>query len=163
MTRFQGLLLIVLAFCFSTAQGAQTVVGVWTGDVFIDNPDFKTGFPTLLAFHQGGTMGEVHLPHTPENGSPFGSFSGTPAFGIWESSGEGQWKASFKFFLQGGPQNEKHANAMIGTNNVHYTIELGEDGNSMNATWSSELIDAEGKTILAGTGRFVGTRMQVQK
>ncbi len=151
-------------FCLFIGQSAiadDSLVGAWSGRVEITDPAGVPGFPTVISFHKGGTLTETH-PFFSVDRVGLGNLMATPGHGQWEKVGPNYYKASFQLYIQGGPGNENYAGEMIGTNHINYFIHVADDGQSMQAKWSSRFIAPDGTQVMGGMGTFEGDRINVE-
>lgn len=143
----------------SITNTQNSLVGAWEGEITITNHEGIVGFPTLFAFHAGGTTSETHPLFTPNNKLNFGPLQATPGQGIWREVSERQFEVVFVLLIQGAAGHETHEGQIIGTNRVTYIINLDDGGHKLTGQWKSCLKTPTGEIIVQGQGDYTATRV----
>ncbi len=129
-------------------QQSSALVGVWRNTITLRN--CQTGaqiatFQGLLTFHEGGTMSE------------FGGINPvlrSPGHGVWQASNP--FHPTFAFiFLRYNADG-----TLAGTQRVRSTLNLALDGNSFQATSTTEILDVNDNVIGMGCVTTMATRFQ---
>jgi hypothetical protein len=155
-----GLLIILFSCVEQKNPQTDELVGAWKGKV-----QFKTGvyseikdFEFMYVFNSGGTMTESSnydgVPPTP------------PAYGIWEKTGEKEYRARYEFYWNKVPASYEELAKAGGFPNAGYgvlseNITLSDDGKSYSSTIKFNLYDQTGKqTVFNEEGAVVAKRME---
>jgi hypothetical protein len=132
-------------------MNSHSIVGAWR--VIPDPP----GPPlVLILYHADGTL----LFSTP-SGSPAGPGAShkvtfeTPAYGVWESTGERSVALSASLI------DTDEAGAFLGTLNFHGTVQIDETGDAYAYTGVVEPVDPDGTVVATFPVNTRATRIRV--
>jgi hypothetical protein len=163
------------------AQNQQgSVVGTWIVKVAVNTPSGPQPFATELAsFNPGGIfIDTISIAHSSQN--PF--FTGplaplaadfSDAFGTWKQVGDdsNQFALTFKRFIFAGANTPTASYGPIlfpGQNVGEATIEAvgtlqtGATGDTASGLFTFQLTNLQGTVVLAASGTFSATRLQIQ-
>ena len=158
------------------AEENQSVVGAWINTVTVNTPSGLVPLTTeLVAINPGGTfIDTLSIAHNSQNPS----FTGTPlavdfsdAIGIWKPTEDSNHFAfTFKRFLFAGANTPTAAYGSFfpGQNVGEATIEAvgilqtTASGQTLSGPFIFQLTNLQGTVVLAASGMFSATRLQIQ-
>lgn len=162
------------------AQDEQgSIVGTWLATVDVNTPAGPQPLATELAtFNPGGTFTDaISMAFSSQNPGFAGPFAPlavnfSDALGTWKPTGDdsNQFAATFKRFLYAGANTPTAAYGSFfpGQNVGEATIEAvgslrtGASGQTLSGSYTFQLTNLQGTVVLAASGTFSATRLQVQ-
>lgn len=118
----------------TATAAADPIEGVW--EAIVTRRDCASGaslgtFRGVNVFHRGGTLSDT-------NGAPTSTRG--PGFGLWSKTAAG-YTAAFRFYRY-NPDG-----SLAGSTRVSQTLTMAADGNSTEATISTQLLDLGGAVV----------------
>jgi len=163
-----------------TAQDQPgSIVGSWLVNVDVNTPAGPVPLATELAtFNPGGTFADaISIAFSAQNPAYVGPFAPlavnfSEAFGVWKPIGEdsNQYALAFKRFIFAGANTPTAAyGSFFPGQNVGQamieavaTLRTGAGGDTVTGPFTFQLTNLQGTVVLAASGTFSATRLQIQ-
>jgi hypothetical protein len=130
--------------------GALLLEGTWRARITLRNcvtgEAMAPSFPAMVSFARGGTMTTADGGLSPAQRGP--------GHGSWRHTGANTYSAVSEAFLFAP------AGAMVGTQRLSQSIELGPDRDEFHSDVSAAILAPDGAQIAAGCATSVGHRLQ---
>ena len=162
------------------AQDQQgSIVGSWINTVIVNTPSGPQPLATELAtFNPGGTFTDaISIAFSSQNPGFAGPFAPlavnfSDALGTWKPMGEdsNQFALTFKRFLFAGANTPASAygsffpgqNVGEATIEAVGTLQTSASGQTLSGSYTFQLTNLQGTVVLAASGTFSATRLQIQ-
>ena len=160
-------------------QNQSSVVGTWIVNVNVDTPAGSQPLAKELAsFNSGGTfIDAISIAFSSQNPAFTGPFAPlavnfSDAFGVWKTVGDDSSKiaATFTRFLFAGANTPTAAygtffpgqNVGEATIEVTGTLQATASGEILSGSFTFQLTNLQGTVVLAASGTFTATRVNIQ-
>jgi len=144
----------------AAAAGDQGLAGSWQGTVTATDPPLGS-FTSLFTFTPDGSVVEARRLYLPD--SPFGPLLETPGHGSWERVGPRTYAISFRFLLQGAPDNAAFRGQDLGTDNVRWQPTLDRSTARLSGPFQSDVKDPGGAVVFTARGTVTAMRIAVER